>query len=163
MRRVGVEEDGPCPGCYRHHSCYQALNATTCNSPQIPHTSLFLRRAPTHRGCEESTSSSRFGSTTLPDRTLKFRRIERPRSADDLVDLVRAVQALGGERGCGGVEKGVAGAAEDKESMSTGKGVFNSRRLSWLCHRSKRGLSRVTRGGCLLRLEILWSVEETSW
>jgi len=53
---------------------------------------------------------------------LNLRRTERPRSGDDHVEFVPAEQALGRERDFGGVENEVAGAAEDEESMSTGKG-----------------------------------------
>ena len=122
---MDVEEDGPSLGRYRHHTCYQAPNATTCNSNALISTYssyLSLHRAPRRRGHEESTFGSRLGSTTLSHRTLCLRRTERPKSGDDHVEFVCAEQALRRKRGFGGVKKEVAGAAEDEESISTGKG-----------------------------------------
>ena len=55
------------------------------------------------------------------------------------------------------MEKEVAGAAQDDESLSTER--WESRRLSRLDRRSRRGLSlrgdTLDRGGCLLGVEIL--------
>ena len=45
---------------------------------------------------------------------LSLRKTEKPRSGDDHVEFVLAEQALGRERGFEGVEKEVAGAAEDE-------------------------------------------------
>ena len=75
--------------------------------------SFSIHRAPGRRGREETTFGSMFGSTTLSNRTLYLRRTERPKSGDDHVEFVRTEQALRRERGFGGVEKVVAGAAED--------------------------------------------------
>ena len=111
---VDVEEDGPGRGRYSHDPCYQA---TTCNSNTLNSTYssyLSLHWPPRRRGREESKFGSRLGSTTLSDRRLYLRRTERPGSGNDHVEFVCAEQALGGERGFGGVEKEVAGAAEDK-------------------------------------------------
>ena len=76
--------------------------------------SFSLHRGPRRRGHEESTFGSRLGSAALSHRTLYLRRTERPGSGHDHVEFVRAEQALGRERGFGGVEKEVAGAAEDE-------------------------------------------------
>ena len=46
----------------------------------------------------------------------------KDQGGNDHVEFVRTEQALGGERGFGGVEKEVAGAAQDEELISTGKG-----------------------------------------
>ena len=66
------------------------------------------------RGREEPTFGSRLGSTTLSHRTLYLRRTERPGSGNDHVQFVCAEQAIGRERGSGGVEKELVGAAEDE-------------------------------------------------
>ena len=76
--------------------------------------SFSLHWAPRRRGREESTFGSRFGSTTLSDGMSSLRKTEKPRSGDDHVEFMLAEQALGRERGFGGVEKEVAGAAEDE-------------------------------------------------
>ena len=114
VTRMDDEQDGRGQGRYRHHICYQA---TACNSNTLNSTYssyLSLHWAPRRRGCEESTFGSRLGSTTLSHRTLYLRRTERPKSGNDHVEFVRTEQALGRERGFGGVEKEVAGAAEDE-------------------------------------------------
>ena len=51
------------------------------------------------------------------------RAFERPKNHDhDHVEFLLAEQALGRERGFGGVENEVVGAAQDEESISTGRG-----------------------------------------
>ena len=109
---------------------------------EFPYSSyLSLHRAPRCRRREESTFGARLGSTTLSHRTLYLRRTERPGSGNDHVEFVCAEQAFGRERGFGGVEKDIAGAAHDEESISTGKDgsvwierTIPGRRLSRLDH-----------------------------
>ena len=62
-----------------------------------------------------------------------LRKTEKPRSGDDHVEFVCAEQALGRQRGFGGVDKEVPGAAEDDvdwEGRECVDRTFNSRRLS---------------------------------
>ena len=73
-----------------------------------------------------------------------LRKTEKPRSGDDHVEFVLVKQALGREQGFGCVEKEGVGAAAvdvDWEGQECVDRMFNSRRLSRLCHRSRRELS----------------------
>ena len=76
--------------------------------------SFSLHWATRCRGREGSAFGSRLGSTTLSHRTLYLRRTEKPGSGNDHVQFVCAEQAIGRERGFGGVEKELMGAAEDE-------------------------------------------------
>ena len=153
VTRMDDEQDGPGLGRYRHHTCYQA---TTCNSNALSSTYssyLSLHWATRRRGREESKFGSRLGSTTLSDRRLYHRRTERPGSGNDHFEFVCAEQALGRERGFGGVEKEGVGAAKDDVDWEGQECVDRtfSQRLSRLDHRSRRGLS--------LRGVTLWTEE----
>ena len=122
---VDVEEDGPGLGHYRHDTCYQAPNATTCNSNTLKSTSSScLSPFIEHEGAVDVKSQRLVPGSAQQPSPMGRCTFEGPKdqSGNDHVEFVRTEQALGGERGLGGVEKELAGAAQDEESMSTEKG-----------------------------------------
>ena len=116
--RMDDEQDGPGLGRYRHHTCYQT---TTCNSNTLNFAYSSYLSPFTERQGAVDVKSQRLvlGSAQQPSLTGRCT-FEGPKdqSGNDHVEFVCAER----ERGFGGGEKDVAGAAQDEELISTGKG-----------------------------------------
>ena len=118
---VDVEEDGPGLGRYPHDTCYQAPNATTCNSNTLNSTSsCCLSPFTEHQGAVDVKSQRLVPGSAQQPSPMGRCTFEGPKdqSGNDHVEFVCAER----ERGFGGGEKDVAGAAQDEELISTGKG-----------------------------------------
>ena len=102
------EEDGPGLGRYRHHIIRLRIPRHATQTHSIPHTPVIILHSPSTRAPWTRRDNAWF--QVWPNNPLRrdILRTEKSTSGAGDVEFVRAVPALGRERGFGGVEKELA-------------------------------------------------------